>query len=95
MDEGKFSLLLVHLLNHTKNKMLVQGLLLERKQQGLMSFEAKTVMLEQLKEYGNLEYVKGVAKSLEIKLEEEIGRIEELTGKKNWILGLLVAGLQF
>jgi geranylgeranyl pyrophosphate synthase len=34
LDEGKFSLPLIHTLEHTKDKILLQALLLERKQKG-------------------------------------------------------------
>jgi geranylgeranyl pyrophosphate synthase len=89
LDEGKFSLALIQMLNHTE-KMLMQALLLEQKQRGKMTAKAKKKVLGQFDKYGSWEYAKGTAQSLEVKAVEEIGRIEELTGGKNWILRLLV-----
>lgn len=94
LDEGKFSLPLIHTLEHTEDKILLQALLLERKQQGKMTPEAKRLVLDQMNRYNSLEYTRGVAKGLEAKIELELQRIEELTGKKNWILRLLVEVLK-
>jgi ophiobolin F synthase len=59
-----------------------------------MTPEAKRLVLDQINRYSSLEYTRGVAKSLKAKIELELQKIEELTGKKNWILRLLVEVLK-
>ena len=51
-------------------------------------------MLEEMRKAKSLEYTRGVIKALEEKVEEEIGRMEDATGEKNWIMRLLLDRLK-
>lgn len=51
-------------------------------------------MLEEMRKTKSLEYTRGVIKALEEKVEGEIGRMEDITGEKNWIIRLLLDRLK-
>lgn len=94
LDEGKFSLPLIHLLASNPNNVQIRSILQERRRNQGLSMELKKYMLEEMRKAKSLEYTRGVIKTLEEKVEEEIGRMEDATGEKNWIMRLLLDRLK-
>lgn len=94
LDEGKFSLPLIHMLNNSQDNEQALSILQERRCKGSMAYETKQLVLEMMKECGSLEYTRGVLKKLECLVEVEIERLEQLTGSKNYVLRLLVERLR-
>jgi len=54
----------------------------------------KQFLLKRLQEEGSLEYTKGMLDGLHVELKDELTRVEEKTGEKNWILRLLLHRLK-
>ena len=94
LDEGKFSLPLIHLLASSPNSLQIRSILQERRRNQGLSKELKDYMLEEMRKTKSLEYTRGVIKALEEKVEGEIGRMEDITGEKNWIIRLLLDRLK-
>ncbi|EPE34883.1 Terpenoid synthase [Glarea lozoyensis ATCC 20868] len=93
LDEGKYSLPLIHALVQTNIKTQIEKVLLERKQQGSMTLEMKKFVLGEMERCGSLAYTKGVADGLVERIEAEIRGIEGVRGE-NWILRLFVEMLR-
>ena len=93
LNEGKFSLPLIHLLASSPNNQ-IRSILQERRRNQGLSKELKEYMLEEMRKAMSLEYTKRVIKALEEKVEEGIGRMEDATGEKNWIMRLLLDRLK-
>jgi geranylgeranyl pyrophosphate synthase len=83
LDEGKFSLPLIHALAHTDKTLQLRGLLRERHRKGKCSVEQKRFILGLMREAGSLTYVLHVLKSLHTELEHEVERLESIFGKAN------------
>ncbi|KAI1335897.1 terpenoid synthase [Xylariaceae sp. FL0016] len=94
LDEGKFSLPLIHALAHTDKPLQLRGLLHERRRKGKCSLEQKSLLLEQLREAGSLKYVLHVVQALHTQLEAEVGRLEHVFGKVNHEIRLMLALLK-
>ena len=94
LDEGKFSLPLIHLLASSPNRLQIRSILQERRRNQGLSKELKEYILEEMRKAKSLEYTRSVIKALEQKVEEEIGRMEDATGEKNWIMRLLLDRLK-
>lgn len=96
LDEGKFSLPLIHALRISqKQKQRLRAILQERRHNGSgMCVEMKSLVLEMLRDAGSLEYVRQVLKELEDAIDAEIRRVEEIVGEENFVFRLLVERLK-
>jgi geranylgeranyl pyrophosphate synthase len=90
LDEGKFSLPLIHTFHNTAYAMELRGLLQRRRVEGSLTTEQKHMVLEHMKEAGSLEYTLRVLKTLYDAIEAEISRLESVFGKRNYELRLMV-----
>ncbi|PLN80107.1 isoprenoid synthase domain-containing protein [Aspergillus taichungensis] len=92
LDEGKYSFLIVSLMNGCPDaKHSVAGFFHQR--QGALSRENKEFILDQLDKAGTFDATLKYLKQTEADIEEEIGRLEELGGQPNPLLRLVVARL--
>ncbi|GAB7325549.1 hypothetical protein MBLNU13_g09550t2 [Cladosporium sp. NU13] len=94
LDEGKFSLPLIHMLNHTERKDQAWSILQERRRVGSMPFETKKLILEIMEECGSLEYTREILRRSEQLVDKEIGRLEQLMESPNFVMRLLVEKLR-
>ncbi|KAF2105873.1 fusicoccadiene synthase [Lophiotrema nucula] len=90
LDEGKFSLPLLHALHITPHPAILRGLLQQRRYMGFLTREQKELVLEQMKQCGSLDYTYGILQTLYVAIEGEIARLEVLFGKDNFELRLLL-----
>lgn len=90
-DEASYPL--VHYLNTQPETQQVREILEQRRDRGRMSAPLKGLLLDHLKRAGSLEYTIGKLRGLERQITGEIGRLEALTGRKNWVLRLCMQRL--
>ena len=90
LDEGKYSLPLIHALHNTPYIMQLRGILQHRRFGGSLTPEQKQVILEQMKAAGSLEYTLQALKTLYAEIETEIVRLESTFGKENFELRLVL-----
>ncbi|KAF3922227.1 Dimethylallyltranstransferase [Dactylellina cionopaga] len=96
-DEGKYSFMLIHALNNTKNKQLKSLLQLRSKSANGLLAEQKSVMMKTLAQAKSMEYTLGVLEELQAEVEKKMEEIETaicLGQKKNWILRAIMARLR-
>ncbi|KAK6525835.1 hypothetical protein TWF281_010878 [Arthrobotrys megalospora] len=89
LDEGKFSYLVVHAWRSAESKRL-HVLFKERKQNKGMTRDAKVQALDILQTVGSFEYTEKQLSQLEEEIDNEVNKLEDITGKKNWSLRLLL-----
>lgn len=95
LDEGKYSLVLIHALQCPGPETLqLRAILQERSRKGAMTLEMKKLVREIMGSRGSLGYVRSVLKDMEIAVEKEISRIEEVTGITNYVIRLLFERLK-
>ncbi|KAF3083605.1 hypothetical protein TWF102_000627 [Orbilia oligospora] len=91
LDEGKFSYLVVHSWNvQSAESSRLRTLFEERYKTGLMAREAKEEVLGILQRNGSFDYTEKKMKQLAQGIDDEVSRLEEITGEKNWSLRLLI-----
>ena len=95
LDEGKFSLPLIHSLQESQSKspgsnLFLTSLLQQRRTTGKMTPEAKKLILEEFERTGSLEYTRSILQGLFSQLRKEIEGIETHFGKQNFVLRLLL-----
>lgn len=84
----------MHYLNNQSNNTLqVREVLQQRRDKGSMSTAQKQLVLKHLTESKSLDHTKATLQDLERQITGEIGRLEVMTGKKNWILRLCMQKL--
>ena len=96
LDEGKYSFPLIYALNAegTRESFRLEALLHSRRENGCLSREGKELVLEHLREAGSMEHTRRLLEDLRSQIEEEMARLEALTGGENWILRLLMSKLK-
>ena len=95
LDEGKYSLALIHALHHSGSEALqLRAILQERSRKGAMTLEMKKLVRETMEHRQSLEYVHSVLKDLESAVEKEILRIEKATGVTNYVIRLSLEKLK-
>ncbi|KAE8391647.1 isoprenoid synthase domain-containing protein [Aspergillus alliaceus] len=92
LDEGKFSLPLIHAL--TQGDAEIESILEQRKRHGQLSYELKRLVLDRLRLKGSLDYTLSVLRELQESLRKELARAEAATQQKNWVLQLLLFRLK-
>jgi len=93
LDEGKYSFCLIHCLNSDSEHLQLREVLQRRREMGCLSKELKLLVLEQLKSSGSMEYTCRTLRRLQTQIEAEVRRLEVVTGRKNWVLRLLLQKL--
>ncbi|KAK5624891.1 hypothetical protein RRF57_000607 [Xylaria bambusicola] len=91
LDEGKFSLPLIHALAHTDKAIHLQGLLHERRRKGRLTKEQKQYILSQMHDAGSLTYVLQLLQALHAELDAEVRRLESIFGQENHEIRLMLA----
>ncbi|KAG8162573.1 hypothetical protein KVR01_008338 [Diaporthe batatas] len=83
LDEGKFSLPIIHALAHTDKPLQLRGVMRERSRKGTCTTAQKQLVLALMSEAGSLQYVLHVLEALHAELEAEVERLEGVFGKTN------------
>jgi hypothetical protein len=84
----------VHYLNTQADDTLqVRETLQQRRGRGCISAPLKHLVLQHLKESGSLDYTKDGLQRFERQITGDIERLENLTGRKNWVLRLCMQKL--
>lgn len=96
LDEGKYSLPLIHALNNLSRpaKVQLQALLVQRRTAGAMTPEMKALVIKHMKDAGSLEYAKTVALELQDAVRSELTRLEEAFGQENYVIQLALEKLK-
>ncbi|OOF90617.1 hypothetical protein ASPCADRAFT_59057 [Aspergillus carbonarius ITEM 5010] len=94
LDEGKFSLPLIHVMTHSPNSVLLQNILCERARNSGLSDDLKKLILDEMQEQGSLEFTEETLHSLEGKIERQLQKIEISTGINNYIFRFLLDRLR-
>ncbi|EDU48658.1 geranylgeranyl pyrophosphate synthetase [Pyrenophora tritici-repentis Pt-1C-BFP] len=95
LDEGKFSFPLLHALSvQPGSKKLLYELIQRRRDAGCLSYEQKLLVLEQLDCAGSMTYTRETLKRLQGEVHKDVKKIEDMTGKENWILRALLQKLK-
>lgn len=94
LDEGKFSLPLIHLLEHSPSAPAVRGLLFHQPEKNRLSMEMKTWVVSEMKATGSLDYVANVLIRINDEILKLVDEIEAVQGKnstlKSYILALRI-----
>lgn len=96
LDEGKFSLPLIHVLAHTDGAQArqLQGILSESRIKGKCTVEHKRILLARMHEAGSLDYVQHVLQVLHTRLDNEVEQLERAFGQVNHEIRLMLALLK-
>ncbi|KIK55704.1 hypothetical protein GYMLUDRAFT_205331 [Collybiopsis luxurians FD-317 M1] len=89
LDEGKYSLPLIHLLQSHPENLQLRNILSTRRAEGKMMYEQKVLVLEYLREAESLEYTHSVLEGLHAKIGQQIDNIEESFGETSIELRVL------
>ncbi|PNP47761.1 hypothetical protein THARTR1_10446 [Trichoderma harzianum] len=96
LDEGKFSLALIHGLENTteKENSILRHILAQRHIANSMSLSQKHLVLDILKAAGSLDYTVTALRKIGQEIDLEVDSIEELTGIENKPLRALLSMLK-
>ncbi|KAL3454425.1 isoprenoid synthase domain-containing protein [Aspergillus insuetus] len=90
LDEGKFSLPLIHLLSHTKRLHLLESLLCECAYHGNgMTLAMKQLVYREMENSGSLDFTRRHLVELESVILRQIAALEQQAGAKNYVLRLV------
>ncbi|KIK55694.1 hypothetical protein GYMLUDRAFT_835013 [Collybiopsis luxurians FD-317 M1] len=89
LDEGKYSLPLIHLLHSQPENLQISNILSMRHSEGKMMYEHKLLVLKHLKEARSLEYTYSILGDLHARIRQQIDELEEALGETNTELRLL------
>lgn len=92
-DDGKFSLPMIHLLNNSPDRLMIEHILHQRSRDGGVSPEMKMLVLEKMHEAGSLEFTRETLRSVEKKARETLAILEEQSEIPNYILQYLLVRL--
>ncbi len=92
MDEGKFSLTLIHALENAveADYNILQHLMAQRHVYNGMSLAQKHLVLDLLKAAGSLEYTVATLRKISREIDVEVDSIESVTGIENRSLRTLL-----
>jgi ophiobolin F synthase len=94
LDEGKYSLPLIHALSCTEKAHTLHGLLSRRHIAGGLTGEQKRLVLRLMREAGSLEYTLTVLRTLFVELKAETSRLGAAFGQTNHELQLILEMLR-
>ncbi|KIK55682.1 hypothetical protein GYMLUDRAFT_248493 [Collybiopsis luxurians FD-317 M1] len=89
LDEGKYSLPLIHLMQSQPDNLQLRNILSTRRNEGRMMYEHKLLVLKYLKEAKSLEYTYSILADLHARIRQQIDELEEVLGESNTELRLL------
>lgn len=84
---------MVHLLNSSPDRLMIEHILQQRSRDGSMSPEMKMLVLEKMNEVGSLEFTRETLRSVETKTREALALLEEQSKTPNYILQYLLIRL--
>ncbi|THC95565.1 hypothetical protein EYZ11_004937 [Aspergillus tanneri] len=91
-DEGKISFSVIHALQEGDPEL--ESIFEQRKRSGHFTYEVKQWILDKLRQKGSLEYTLSVVRELYGALWRELEDLEGVTGRKNWMLRMLLQRLK-
>ncbi|RYN20222.1 Fusicoccadiene synthase [Alternaria tenuissima] len=94
LDEGKMSFPLVHALKSCEDNAELYELLRQRRDIGYLSDEQKKLVLGQLDRAGSMTYTRDTLRRLQGEIHAGLKRVEDVTGRENWILRALLQRLE-
>ncbi|KAK6524957.1 hypothetical protein TWF281_011847 [Arthrobotrys megalospora] len=94
LDEGKYSLALIHALNKSPEATKVKSLLALRSRQGSLSVEQKDGIMRSLAKSRSMEYVLEVLEELQNEMDTRLKDVETQAGEENGILRAILAKLR-
>ncbi|KAK6506012.1 hypothetical protein TWF506_010938 [Arthrobotrys conoides] len=94
LDEGKYSLILIHALNNTTEGTKLKSLLTLRSRQGNLSAEQKNIVMKTLAQSKSIEYAFGVLEELQREMGSRLVSIENQAGEQNRILQAILEKLR-
>ncbi|KAL9603170.1 MAG: hypothetical protein Q9219_001373 [cf. Caloplaca sp. 3 TL-2023] len=89
LDEGKYSLPIIHLILSMPSNHLLRNILTQRRVNGRSSLAHKRILLDMMKNEGSLEFTVGMLGELRTKVEKSITNLEKRFGVENRELRLL------
>ena len=93
LDEGKFSIIVVHYMNTQMGDIRLREVMQQRREEGCLSMPLKQIVLRDLKASKSMEYTQNMLKQMETQIDCLIGRVESLTGRENWVMRLCMQTL--
>ncbi|CAI7666554.1 unnamed protein product [Penicillium bialowiezense] len=93
LDEGKFSLPLIHLLENSPDRSMIEQILQNRRQEGRMPTEFKNLLLEKMTDCRSLLFIKETMLLLESQAKDALGVLERKSGTQNYMLQYLIMKL--
>ncbi|EGX48138.1 hypothetical protein AOL_s00081g1 [Orbilia oligospora ATCC 24927] len=84
LDEGKYSLMLVHALSNQKTNLQLQSLLQQRSQQGSLTRQQKDLIMKIMAKSKSLEYAATALEDLYVEIDTKLGQIEAKLAKKGF-----------
>lgn len=84
---------MIHLLNSSKDRLMIECILQQRSRDGSMSPEMKMLVLEKMDEAGSLEFTRATLRSVETKAREALALLEQQAKTPNYILQYLLMRL--
>ncbi|KAF3164836.1 hypothetical protein EYR41_007045 [Orbilia oligospora] len=94
LDEGKYSLMLIHALNNTTEGTKLKSLLTIRSRQGNLSAEQKNIVMKTLAQTKSMEYAFGVLEQLQKEMKIRLVSIENQAGEESKILQAILEKLR-
>jgi len=91
LDEGKYSLPIIHMLHTLPSyqRGVLHNLLTQRRLKGSMGIEQKRMVLEMMDQAGSLDYTLNAVRRLQGDMEHELDVVEQETGVENFELRAL------
>lgn len=94
LDEGKYSLPLIHLISSMPSDHLLRNLLMQRRVNDGSSLPHKQAILDMMKKCGSLKYTEDALDALQLKVEKSVGELEKKFGVQNMELRLIMEMLK-
>jgi hypothetical protein len=84
---------MIHLLNNSADRLMIEHILQQRSRDSSMSPEMKMLVIEKMNEAGSLAFTLETLRSIETKAKEALALLEEQSGIPNYILRYLLTRL--
>lgn len=94
LDEGKYSLPLIHLILSMPSDYLLRNILTQRRVNDGSSLAHKQTILDMMKKGGSLKFTADVLDVLHTKVEKSVGELEKKFGVENLELRLILGMLK-
>ncbi|KAI1874890.1 uncharacterized protein JN550_002319 [Neoarthrinium moseri] len=94
LDEGKYSITLIHALQNDSGGLLLRNMISTRRVQGKLTIQQKALMLDRIRSCGSLEWTVSLLSDIHQRAIADIGLLEKDIGRVNYELRSLVEMLQ-